>query len=88
MGMTEPYKINRNKFIDWIDEDQMTSSLDDLKYDLKHGGEFIITAQGLLDVCVEVPVYLIENYIGFSEYVMGSECILIYKEEKNDTRTI
>lgn len=75
----ETYKIDRTKFIDWIDGNDIDAALGDMRHDLKTSGEFILTATELLHRFNEVPVHLIEDYAGLRLLVSGDECELIYK---------
>jgi len=78
--MSKIYKIDRTKFIDFINDEDISAATEDLKYDLKVSGEFILTAGAILDRTLEVPVDLLEEYNGSADYVQGSECELIYKQ--------
>ena len=76
------YKIDRVKFIDYMlrNKEDILANTEEMKYDLKVGGEFIVTATGLLSRCGSIPVHILESYTGDYDFVEGSECELIYKE--------
>ena len=74
------YKIDRNKFIDWLDSEQLIDTYKEIRFDLKSSGEYIITASGLLDAHTELPVHLIDNYEGDNKFESSCDCELIYKQ--------
>lgn len=75
------YKIDRVKFIDWLDKDYDILDMDHVRQELKMGGEYIVSAASLLYAYEEIPIHLLENYDGDEvEFVEGSDCELIYKQ--------
>ena len=75
--------VTRENFIEWFFFDEDLSDIISkaaLKFDLIQSGEFIITAQELLDSCGSIPEHIVENPRMYPKDrdVEGSECILIY----------
>lgn len=75
------YKIDRTKFIDWMDKDYDILDMNHVRQELKMGGEYIVCATSLLNSHPDIPGKLIENWKGDpDDTVDGTECELIYKQ--------
>ena len=77
------YKLDRRKFIEYVDKyEPLPEWMSNVKEDLIKGGEFIFTAQDLLDSCLdEIPGELLVPPIS---YIVSSEdCELIYIQDES-----
>jgi len=75
------YKLNRKTFIEWVasDNPDLLTSLSAIKDDLIKGGEYILTAQDVLDTYNEIPSHLFSPPTE-EEFVSGFESKLYYHE--------
>lgn len=73
--MSIKYQIDRKKFVSYYPV--IISKLADPKiimYDLIAGGEFILTAEDILNQVLTVPTRLLVDYQGIPGAVLASEC--------------
>jgi hypothetical protein len=78
------HKLNRKKFIEWASlRNFIGENRKQITEDLIKGGEYILTAQDILDN-IElggIPVYIVIDYRGLDQYVFARDCKLVYIQE-------
>lgn len=82
--MSKKYKVDRQLLINSLDRFDLSKLTQDMRNSLVLGGEFIVTAEDVLDSLAMVPAKLLTNHDPTSDpsFVKPVDCEVVYVDPK------